>query len=196
MVAGISPGGITYIVGSVVLCILATLAVTLRIIARKIRSQSIGADDYTVIAALVLYYAMMIQVVLWAVIGKIGFPTSSLTRNQLGFFLQAGEISISLSTSDARADGMHQIFFANQVNYSCICPVVKTSILLLYRRIFVYRSFRIVSLLVGVLVTSWGIAVLSVSIFQCTPVDKFWNPSLHGHCVDAQTFFWVFVLMY
>lgn len=41
-----------------------------------------------------------------------------------------------------------------------------------------------------VLCAAWGAAVLLVSIFQCIPVPRFWNPTLPGYCIDGQTFFW------
>lgn len=37
---------------------------------------------------------------------------------------------------------------------------------------------------------AWGLSVLLVSTFQCSPIDKAWYPRLPGHCINPQTFFW------
>lgn len=66
--------------------------------------------------------------------------------------------------------------------------VTKASILVQYLRIFSNRRTRIVCyvLLSGLIpATCWGVFG---GIFLCDPARKLWNPSLPGHCRDAQVY--------
>ena len=76
-----------------------------------------------------------------------------------------------------------------EMHYSVENPIIKTSILLLYRRIFDVRTFRHVLLVVNFLVIVWGFGTLFSSIFQCTPIRGFWDPPSARHCIDEQAFF-------
>lgn len=62
----------------------------------------------------------------------------------------------------------------------------------MYGRIFqdAYLNFKWWKWTLVILCAAWGAAVLLVSIFQCSPVPRFWNPTLPGHCIDGHTFFW------
>ncbi len=65
------------------------------------------------------------------------------------------------------------------------------SILLLYRRIFTTtnRAFRIGLYATMAYVTLWMLAVIPLTIFQCTPIKAFWSrtrmPPGSWTCVDA-----------
>ena len=61
---------------------------------------------------------------------------------------------------------------------------LKVSILLLYRRIFPSRSFRYVTLAVGIFVVSYSITAATVNIFQCIPVKSDWDPQVKPRCVN------------
>lgn len=62
----------------------------------------------------------------------------------------------------------------------------KISILLLYWRLFPTRAFRVLVGLVGAVVTAWFVEVFFVTIFQCTPVSKFWDKAQPGTCLDLR----------
>ncbi len=34
-----------------------------------------------------------------------------------------------------------------------------------------------------------GVLFISMALFQCTPVEKFWNFEIPGHCIKILTFF-------
>lgn len=72
--------------------------------------------------------------------------------------------------------------------WSVLVGITKASILAQYLRIFDGRRTRTncYTLLFLLLpATSWGIFG---GIFLCTPTAKLWNPSLPGHCRNAQTY--------
>ncbi len=79
--------------------------------------------------------------------------------------------------------------FLAQLFYTFTLPTVKISILLFYRRIFVTRSFQIASLtLIGCCV-AWFIAIFCLDIWQCTPIQRQWDRSLPGTCVNDRLSF-------
>ena len=63
-------------------------------------------------------------------------------------------------------------------------PVIKISLLLLYRRIFISRRLFFMIYAVGAVITVWAIAAGAVSIFECTPISASWLGG--GHCVDLK----------
>ena len=64
----------------------------------------------------------------------------------------------------------------------------KISILLLYRRIFATRSFRIVALIMSAIVLAWCISSVLVTSFQCQPIAAVWNFNLPATCLDPVVF--------
>ena len=82
-----------------------------------------------------------------------------------------------------------QSLYISFVFYFVTVTAVKISILCFYRRIFSTPSFRRMSLMVGVVVVGWYLAVELVDIFICWPVERFWTPLLPGRCLDFNAFF-------
>lgn len=82
-------------------------------------------------------------------------------------------------------DALHKTLFAMEFCYVTTIVLIKQSILLMYLRIFPReRSVRITAYIVAGIVTAWGIALYFVFLFQCSPVQKAWTPSVTGgHCV-------------
>jgi hypothetical protein len=64
-----------------------------------------------------------------------------------------------------------------------IC-VVKISILLQYRRIFVQSRIQRIILVFLVLFGVWTIVSTLLLSLVCVPVAKFWEPTVEGHCLD------------
>ena len=76
-----------------------------------------------------------------------------------------------------------------QLTYTFAVPTVKISILLFYRRIFVTRSFQIASLVLIMCCVAWFIAIFMLDIFQCTPVQRQWDRTIEGSCVNDRLSF-------
>ena len=77
-----------------------------------------------------------------------------------------------------------------QVLYKCTIAMTKTSILLLYVRIFhnVAKFRRICHCLLGYII-AYAIASILATIFQCSPIKRTFNHKLPGTCINL-TAFW------
>lgn len=79
-----------------------------------------------------------------------------------------------------------KVLVAYECVYSTTVGVIKISILLMYTRIFPTRGFRIAALVLGSVSVSWVIAIICVSVFQCTPIEKIWDPNVPGTCINLK----------
>ena len=63
--------------------------------------------------------------------------------------------------------------------------IVKTSILLLYRRLFGCKRWfnRLIWLMIGFIAVN-QILQLFLSVFSCRPVNALWNMTLRGDCIN------------
>lgn len=83
-----------------------------------------------------------------------------------------------------------QYLFAAEFVYGTVILTVKVSILSLYYRIFPTRSMKFSTLVLGAMTLAWWAAVVLVSAFQCSPIQKTWHPlMMGGHCLNKNTFF-------
>lgn len=77
-----------------------------------------------------------------------------------------------------------------QIMYKLTINCTKVSICLLYLRIFrTSQQFRPFCYAVLSFVFTYAIASIIITIFQCTPVDRAWDKSIHGTCISL-TAFW------
>ncbi|KAJ1715002.1 hypothetical protein AFGD_004086 [Aspergillus flavus] len=173
---GANDRGKTYITVSAVLVALSTIVVGFRIVARWMRT-TLGMDDYVICVSIILAYSMLGEAVVWARDGGLGKHMDELSIQEKIIFQKA---SIC---------GRSTCFFANEISYTLLIPSIKISILLLYRRIFSVRNFRIASLITGGLVVSWCLAVFITVLLQCRPIALNWNKTLEGTCIDPKQFF-------
>ncbi|XWW99723.1 hypothetical protein V2A60_007735 [Cordyceps javanica] len=77
-----------------------------------------------------------------------------------------------------------QMFYIAQIFYKLTINLTKTSILLLYRRIFVQKWFRYSCNTLICIVMAYCVATTASSIWQCTPIPFAWDKSLHGTCIS------------
>lgn len=96
IVQGMSQGGLTYMTTSIVIALLAQVAVVLRIVCRLKRFHGLATDDWTIIAAQFLAYCLVAEVSAEALLGGIGWPILSLPPTQLSNFFKVGAGSICL----------------------------------------------------------------------------------------------------
>ena len=77
-------------------------------------------------------------------------------------------------------------FIIIEIFYTIAAATVKFSTLLLYRRIFdSNRRLMIACWVVAGVVSAYSIAQIVMSIFQCTPVHKAWDPATPGTCLNT-----------
>ena len=77
-----------------------------------------------------------------------------------------------------------KLVVAGQIVYNPAVVAIKSSILLLYRRLFPGRHFQIVLWCVGGFVLSYSFAQSVVEVFECSPVNSLWNPQVKGKCIN------------
>ena len=77
--------------------------------------------------------------------------------------------------------------------YKLVIPFTKLSICLLYRRLFerAGRTFKIALHSIAGLIVLYYSAAFLTTIFECTPVQKSWQKTLPGTCINTATFFFV-----
>lgn len=67
--------------------------------------------------------------------------------------------------------------------------VTKLSIVILYQRIFVTRTFRIWTWIVGSFIALWWFGNFFGDALICIPVRKNWEPDTPGHCGNKHLLF-------
>ena len=69
---------------------------------------------------------------------------------------------------------------------------MRVSVLLLYRRIFDTRLFKLTTYLVGGFTLAWWVTAVLVPIFQCYPISEAWHMDLRptAHCINFGSFWY------
>ncbi|ATZ48765.1 hypothetical protein BCIN_03g09320 [Botrytis cinerea B05.10] len=153
---------------SVAIVLLAVFFVVLRFISRRMNGIGIGSDDIMIYIALFFLF--------------VAFATC-----MIGLHFGLGRHTAALSASEIISYAKSLIAF-ECLYVTCVC-FTKLSLLLMYRRIFPVRSIKIGSLILGGLSVAWCISIIMVSVFQCIPMQKIWNPTLEGHCINLKASF-------
>ncbi|KAJ5668492.1 uncharacterized protein N7477_007062, partial [Penicillium maclennaniae] len=157
-------------VGTTTTVVPAIIAVTLRFAARYVSRAGFWWDDYTILTALAINLAMVAvrwsQILLWG----------------------AGQHAYDLPVETVEA--FAKSFLAVQIIYFTNAVFTKASLLFLYYRIFgIIKGFRWALGTAGFLVIGYYIACDITSIAGCLPVNKFWDPSVPGRCINQVEFF-------
>ncbi|KAJ5651920.1 hypothetical protein N7507_009346 [Penicillium longicatenatum] len=156
-------------VGTIATIIPATIAVSSRFAARYVSSAGFWWDDYTIALSLVVNWVM--AALRWAQIS-------------LEYYGPDGH-----ALNPEKVQGFGKLFMGIQLIYTLNAGLTKTSLLLLYHRIFgVVRGFRWALWAAGAIVIAWCIASTLGVIFGCWPISKLWDPSLPGRCINIGAF--------
>ena len=75
---------------------------------------------------------------------------------------------------------LFKLAFLTQIFWQVTMPTVKTSLLLLYYRLFPGQNLRRATFMVGALMWSFFIASTIVQLNICVPVRFFWNKDISG----------------
>lgn len=82
-----------------------------------------------------------------------------------------------------------QAFWAAQILYKFTITLTKTSICLLYLRIFTTKKFRqTVHVIMGYVIL-YAFASIIATVVQCTPLERIWDHTVPGTCINL-TAFW------
>ncbi|KAB8213024.1 hypothetical protein BDV33DRAFT_185619 [Aspergillus novoparasiticus] len=101
-----------------------------------------------------------------------------MVRNGLG--LHADHLS------DNELVTLGKLLLVFECVYCVTVGSIKLSILSMYYRIFVDLQFHIATFVLLGTTIAWVIAIVFVSIFQCTPIARASDKSITGHCIDLK----------
>ncbi|KAL8751681.1 MAG: hypothetical protein Q9184_005993 [Pyrenodesmia sp. 2 TL-2023] len=147
-----------------VMLIIATIAVILRLYARRISRSMLGVDDYLIIVALILTYGLDINA-FYSIKAGVGRHMITLTLDQITSLIKTDQ--------------------ASQVLFGCSITATKLSILFFYHRLFPFRTFFIISLLAGFASILWWIGLMLTAFLHCRPLAYYWDRSIpNGYCVN------------
>ncbi|KAM0794973.1 hypothetical protein BDR22DRAFT_637166 [Usnea florida] len=150
------------------LIFLSTLAVTLRLVSRRISVRHISPDDYVIVFALLLSY---------------GDCICQFVGVHYGLGQHIGQVG---KESEVR---YLIILYILQLFWNTTLPAIKVSILLFYRRLFPVRRLLVASSIIGAIVLAWYIAIQITAIFQCLPIHYYWRRVGDGHCIQTTNFY-------
>ncbi|QPC78075.1 hypothetical protein HYE68_008827 [Fusarium pseudograminearum] len=155
------------------LSLLATIFVCLRLyVSKYVTKTRWSTTEYTAIATLVASHALLID------------------EGVAVHFGYGENITKVLEEYDGGLTNFLKAVIAVEVSYGFACPLSKMVVLAMYYRVFStsplirYSTFIMTSLMAG-----WGIAVIIVSIFTCTPVRGYWDHPVPSKCIDSNKFY-------
>ncbi|KAI0112238.1 hypothetical protein GGR51DRAFT_60538 [Nemania sp. FL0031] len=141
----------------------ATVVVALRLWARKLTRQPLGADDWLCIAALLFHHVVMAASCVAAVDGGLGRDMRLVALENPGAIVV-----------------LFQSVFVGEIAYTYSSPLIKLSVLIFYRRIFPTRTVRIGTLIIGIACILWCIPITILDFAQCRPLEAFWYIELQA----------------
>ncbi|MCJ1356281.1 MAG: hypothetical protein MMC33_006275 [Icmadophila ericetorum] len=159
-----------FIYASTALGAAATIAVVLRILARWRLRRASGTDDIWISLSLIPLWSLVGCGIILALKGGMGMPSQLLSSSQSTVFTK--------------------ILFASWILYGLSITTVKISVLLLYCRMFMLRSFQYSTYAVGSLCLIWFLIILLVSFFECRPIAVAWDSSVSGKCIDLTSLYY------
>ena len=139
--------------------VLCTIAVALRFLCRRLVKAVLWWDDWTILAALLVQ---------WGLSAVVLYQTADLNFGRHVELMKPWQVVPFAKTLEA-----------TQVLYYCAQTLIKISLLLLYHRLFsANRHFRVALFVAGALVIMWWMASFWDTIFECVPVQAFWDKSI------------------
>ncbi|KAI1396210.1 hypothetical protein F4819DRAFT_504675 [Hypoxylon fuscum] len=151
--------------------ILTALAVICRIYVRVTHRQALQGSDWLCLASLALFY------------GQCGFF--------IHFILRYGAFELGPPLEPSDIIKLLKITWIGTILFGALITTVKLSILWFYHSIFsINLRFKCVIIAVAAACIVWFIVNTSISIFQCHPIDAFWNQFGQAEfCPYTLTFF-------
>ncbi|KAJ5494855.1 hypothetical protein N7463_010942 [Penicillium fimorum] len=158
----------SYRAGTIAMTVLGVLFVILRLLARWRKSLKPGWDDYMIMAALI---PLLTLVGLMLALTNYGMGLHSEILPMKNIMMIA------------------KLLMVFECIYVTTIAVTKVSILLMYCRIFPTKEIRTASMILGGISLAWAVAIIFVSIFQCTPIARAWDTRIPGTCIDLKASF-------
>ena len=207
-----NPRGQTVLAVSLAAAVILPVAVALRLLSRWKSRAGYGADDIWITLSLIPTYAMLISggfssyshserlrgsltlsICIVVFDGGLGKHSDTLSQAQMILLMKVGISGTNVWLKCwMLAYGLSQTMYTTLITYSTTIAAVRISVLLLYRRIFRLRPFKLAVSVVGVLTVAWWLAAVLVELFQCRPVRAAWDIRLEStsHCVNFQAYYY------
>ncbi|KAF9891571.1 hypothetical protein FE257_003582 [Aspergillus nanangensis] len=148
--------------------ILPTIAVGLRFLCRWITRSKLYLDDYLIIIALVFKYGCSA--------GAIGMLYNGLGRHI--WDVPPHKISTYM-----------KVVYSGSFLYTLCITFIKLSIISFYKRLFPVKQMALAVNVVGAIVILWCFSVCLVGGLVCIPVNKLWDPTVPGGCLDLPKYY-------
>ena len=154
----------------IVFAALASFIYALRLYARRISVTNFGIDDLLMGIGLLISFGATGSTV-WTGFNGAGQPTPSLPKAESRRFNEGAWLL--------------QKFWPTSLAF------VKCSIIVFMQRLFrTNRKFFVASTILMVFISLWATSAVLVNIFQCLPVQYFYDKTIKGgHCIEGQTQF-------
>ncbi|KAI0478574.1 hypothetical protein GGR56DRAFT_630884 [Xylariaceae sp. FL0804] len=160
---GVPSNSVGSFCAQVVLQSLAVIAVLVRFVVRRETRQPLKSDDWTILASLFVSLGIFAGYIYSVCAGTVGVPWASL--------------------SEATYMKYRQIFFSDILLCHFAYGLIKISVVLFYKRIFlINRRFRIAANTVLVAISIFIILSFFLMLFDARGVSSFWTtpPTLEG----------------
>ncbi|KAF2175140.1 hypothetical protein K469DRAFT_724430 [Zopfia rhizophila CBS 207.26] len=156
---------------TVVMTAIGALVVGLRCFTRAYIVRNMGADDWTMVAALLFVFSYTGEIVGSAKANKMGYSGTQMSSEQM-----AGFVKMTLPII---------------VSYNMVLTCIKVSILLFYLRIAVRRGFEMLCKYTLWLIAIFQVINIIVTFTECVPLHKMWDftGSVKGKCINTTVFF-------
>ncbi|OCL10365.1 hypothetical protein AOQ84DRAFT_362473 [Glonium stellatum] len=151
------------VISAIVCTALSGIFVSLRLLSKHLRA-GYSADDAWICLATISFFTCI-----WSVYGDV----SESSLSQVDFTRKNKQLTTYL-----------KLVYVSLIFYYIAAAAVKISILCFCRRIFATDGFKRVHIITLTVVAMWFIGAEITSIVVCTPIQRFWNPWVHGHCLN------------
>ncbi|KAJ3524929.1 hypothetical protein NM208_g11856 [Fusarium decemcellulare] len=154
----------------------ATLALLLRLKARRMTKMGMGYDDLLSIAAWFFAVAYSADLLVWTTQFKLGQKLESYSDDRIEYYLEKS----------------HIMLWASEFLYSWSIVLSKLAVLSFYRRVFHVSSIRIPIIVLMVACVIWIILRTFLTIFHCIPTQAYWDKSIEdARCLTNITKFYL-----
>ncbi|KAK3935773.1 integral membrane [Diplogelasinospora grovesii] len=157
----------------IVMTVLATVIMSLRLGIRYHQFQKWSIDDWLILSSYPVLLLLAASGIAATINGGVG-----------------RHLAVNMMADPQRFSRCLLYLWLAEFSYGTVCALIKCSILTMYYRIFPTRFMKTGTRLLFVLVAAWWVAVMLVTIFQCMPVQKAWDPYMEdGTCLEKEKFF-------
>ncbi|KAL9047561.1 MAG: hypothetical protein Q9206_006665 [Seirophora lacunosa] len=160
------------IASSVAFIVLTTAFVSLRLLSRRLSRAGLWWDDYLAVIAMVFCIV-----------------TCSLLFIQIHHGYGRHIYIYSSQDASVKKRLWLRTLYVFEPIYHTSTTFAKYSILLFYYRVFAIRQFKGVLYILAAFVTCYVLSVDFACLFQCTPVQSFWDEAVPGHCINIDHMF-------